>query len=448
MSEPIAYGIDFGTTNSAIAVAFDDGTTQVVGTPDELTPSLIYLNRNLNRLIGEQAIRTFVTAANARTLCGSCDLVDFYAGQAHSECRNRLSGGGCFDARLIAQIKGDLANEDFIGTHSWAQDFTIEDLVGIVLTQLKKAADRQLGTSVNRVTIGHPVLFAGAEGPQARQRQELALSRLTLAAQRAGFTEHVGLMEESKAAVSTDGVDGGVLLCLDFGGGTFDVAVVDVQGTRADVLSLNGVAIGGEEFDAKMFDEFVAPALDLDVEFTKKDGQTRRLPNEIRVKLRSLGGVNELMSENLAAGVTSHLGGLEHSDVLNRIHALITGGAAWPTFQAIKKAKHELSQAPATDIDVRSAALTLRIPVTREAFEAAIASDLTTVQFCFEDALEDAGVTPDEVAFVAVTGGSSQIPAFRAMVEACFPQAEMVEMDPFTSVVRGLARHAYEEWAS
>jgi hypothetical chaperone protein len=447
MSAPVAYGIDFGTTNSAIAVAYEDGTVEVLGTPDDLTQSLIYLHRNLNRLVGEEAIRAYLGTAAARTLCSRCDLVEWDKGTPQTHCRTCLPGGGCFDARLIAQVKAELANEDFHGTHSWAQDFELEDLVAVVLSRLKKAADRQLGITVNRVTVGHPVRFAGAEGPDYARRQALAQQRLTNAAERAGFTEHVSLMAESKAAVALEGVGDGVLLCLDFGGGTFDVALIDVQGSRSEVLALNGVPVGGEEFDAKMFDAFVAPALQLDSQFRLANGQTRHLPAQLRSKLRSLSGVNDLMSENLAAGVSAQLAGLDHDDVLDRVSALVTGGAAWPLFQAVKKAKHDLSTAPEAAIDVRSAELTLTIPVDRADFESAIAVDLQTVQYCIEDALEDADVSPHEVAYVSRTGGSSQIPAFISLAENLFPDADHVQMDPFTSVVQGLARHAYEVWA-
>ena len=447
MSAPVAYGIDLGTTNSAISVAHDDGSVQVLSVPEELTQSLIYLHRNENRLVGEDAVRAYLDTASARTSCSRCDLVEWAQGAFFTDCRNCTSGGGCSDARLIAQIKAEMANEDFHGTHSWAQDFEIEDLVSIIISRLKKAADRQLGVSVNRVTVGRPVRFAGTEGEDFARLQALAEARLTSAAQRAGFTEHVELMAESKAAVAVEGVESGVLLCLDFGGGTFDVALIDVRGTRSEVLALNGVAVGGEEFDAKIFDALIAPALGLDSEFTLANGQVRQLPAQLRSNLRSLRGVNELMSDNLAAGASTMLAGLDNDEVLDRVNALVTGGASWQLFKAIKDAKHDLSDATEASIDVRAGELNLTVPITREDFESAIQEDLQQVRYCIEDALEDAGVEIDEVAYVSRTGGSSKIPAFHRIVEDTFVDAQHVQMDPFTSVVQGLGRHAYEVWS-
>ena len=65
----------------------------------------------------------------------------------------------------------------------------------------------------------------------------------------------------------------------------------------------------------------------------------------------------------------------------------------------------------------------------------------------FRSAIEAAKVGADDVTFVTCTGGSSQIPAYRRMLTDLFPHAKTIERDPFTSVVRGLAEFAHDEWA-
>lgn len=448
MQAPVAYGIDFGTSNSAIAVAFDDGSVQVLAVPKTITETVIYLHRNANQLTGEDAIRAYLSTSGVRSNCSSCALVDWSAGVANTDCRSFEPAGSCFDARLIAQLKSDVANPAFAQTHSWAHDFNVEMLIAVVLRWLKVRADQQVNSDVQRVTIGHPVRFAGADGPDFRDRQAVGQQRLIGGGRLAGFSEHVGLMEESKAAVAADGVERGVLVCLDFGGGTFDVAVVDVDESRSTVLALNGVAVGGEEFDSKIFEAIVAPSLGLNSEFTLMNGQRRNLPASLRSRLRSLGGINDLKAENLAAGVSSYLSGLGNDEVLRSISSLVNGGASWPMFQAIRRAKHELSTSDASVIDVRSLEFNLQLPLTRHDFNSIIAKDLDRVRYCYQDALEDADVEPDAVDYVALTGGSSQIQAFREMVARDFPVSKFVELNPFTSVVQGLARHAFEEWAT
>lgn len=447
--EPLAYGIDFGTTNSSLAVAFDDGSVEVLKVEDgsELLPSLIYLNRDGNRLAGTSGLRGFLSLATARTTCRHCSLVDWDKAGASSDCRQFRPGGYCMDARLLSQVKSDLSDDTFSFTHSWAVDFELEDLVAVVLSTLKRTADRQLAADVTRLAIGHPVRFSGAAGADYEVRQQVAMSRLRRAAERAGFTD-VRLVAESQAAVAVDEIDSGVVVCTDFGGGTFDVSVVEVDGMSGQILALDGVAIGGEEFDAKIFDEVVRPHIGLDEEFLRSDGQTRTLPARLRTRLRSLSGLKSLLADGTVPLALSNLHGCGHDELLTLIGELLYGGQAWGFYRAIEQAKVDLSRVEDTFIDYRRAGFDLHLPLDRPTFERIIRSDLEQVRLCLEDALDSAGVKPHEVDFVTRTGGSSQIPAFGRMLSELFPNAEVVQKDPFTCVVAGLAEYAGEEWGS
>ncbi|MGH3231315.1 MAG: Hsp70 family protein, partial [Streptosporangiaceae bacterium] len=173
--EPVAYGIDFGTTNSSIAVAYRDRIevvpVEAMG-PRDILPSLIYLHRDRNRAAGQDAIEQFLINGSAKTPCSRCELVHMIGGMRDSNCRQFQPGGRCNDMRLIAGIKSDLSDTGFVSTHSWATDFTLPDLVAVVIRRLKRAADRATGANVRRVVLGHPVAFVGAEGAHYHERQE------------------------------------------------------------------------------------------------------------------------------------------------------------------------------------------------------------------------------------------------------------------------------------
>lgn len=449
MKTPIAYGIDFGTTNSALAVAFDDGTTQVLGVDagEQLLPSVVYLHRNQNRLAGNEALATFLVTGSDRTRCRGCTLVSWDAGEPATDCRQCRSGGFCLDSRLISQVKSSLSEDPRFVTHSWAADFHLEDLVAVVLRRLKVAADRSLEAEIDRVVLGHPVRFVGAAGPEFESTQRLAQDRLRRAAERAGFTDVV-LLPESQAAVAVDGIDEGFVVCTDFGGGTFDTAVIDLRADAALVIALDGVAVGGEEFDAKIFDGVVGPALGLDQTFSRRDGGTRQLAAHVRRKLRSLSGLRTLLSHGDASVALSQFVELDHDGELARlIGELIYGGQAVAFYGAIETAKKELSDADKTSVTFRRPWIDLEIPLARATFEALIASDLALVRRCLEDSCAGAKIEPSDVDFVTKTGGSSRIPAFDALLRSTFPSAEIIERDPFTCVVTGLAEYAAEEWA-
>jgi hypothetical chaperone protein len=133
---------------------------------------------------------------------------------------------------------------------------------------------------------------------------------------------------------------------------------------------------------------------------------------------------------------------------LRLIDELLYGGQAWAFYRAIEQAKVELSSSEKTFVDFRRPWADVHVPVTRGDFERLIAPDLARVRGCIEDALDAAGVNADEVEFVTRTGGSSQIPAFERLLRDLFDEAEIVQRDPFTCVVTGLAEYAAEEWGT
>src|SRR5262245_41423893 len=109
--EPIAYAIDFGTTNSSIAIAYPGGVEIVPvegGALPQVLPSIVYVHRDRNRAAGREAVEQFLITGSQRTQCSACDLVQWEDGRGHSECRQYRPGGGCHDARLMSALKSEL----------------------------------------------------------------------------------------------------------------------------------------------------------------------------------------------------------------------------------------------------------------------------------------------------------------------------------------------------
>ena len=155
MTEPIAYGIDFGTSNSAISIAYPDEAVLVPLGPDEadVLPSVVYLDRSRQRLAGHQAVQQYLVAGS-------------------------LNG-----TRLMSSIKTFLADPTLRATNApWGSDITPEELVAIIIGDLKRQADRYCGYDIKRAVLGHPVMFAGAMGDDWKSMQQLAISRLERAA--------------------------------------------------------------------------------------------------------------------------------------------------------------------------------------------------------------------------------------------------------------------------
>lgn len=446
--EPVAYGIDFGTTNSSIAVAYRD-RVQVIpvesGSTTEILPSIIYLNRDRNRAARQEAIEQFLITGSQKTSCGRCSLVQVIDRRRESACRQFRPGTGCHNARLVSGIKLDLSETDFISTHSWATDFTLTDLVSVVMRRLKLAADRATGTNMRRVVLGHPVVFVGAEGRHYKERQGIAEQRLQDAAVQAGFNEIV-LLDEPSAAVMNEDLLDGYALAADFGGGTFDVAVIRFDPDGGDVVALAGAEIGGEQFDRLLFKAKMAPALHLDESYEVRPDVSRTLPHQFRKRLASLSGLKTLLSDPMTASTLAEFRGAKGGQRLTAVENILYGGYAYQFYRAVEQAKMDLSSNLQSSIDFHRPGIDISVPVRREEFEELIAEPMQAVRDVILRAIRDAGVGPEDISLVLRTGGSSSIPAFVQILEDIFDPSVIQERPVYTTVVDGLARFALGQW--
>src|SRR6266851_410795 len=304
---PLGYGIDFCTSHSAVAIAYADRVEVVPPGSARTLPSFVYLHRAGRRTAGDQAVRTFLKSGHEKTDCWKCPLAPY---GWDTDCRQYRKGGGCSDARLLSGVKHELAKLGFAGTNSWATDFTVGALVSVVFKRLKEEADRVAGEGAASVVLGHPVVFAGADPENRAASDAEAYRRLEQAAHEAGFAQ-VAFVPEPTAAVIGTPVRHGIEVAVDFGGGTFDVAVMDSRDGEPRIAGLSGVAIGGEMLDGVLFETSVGPALGLDV-----------LPYWLFNEMRTASSVRLLMADPGIPTILSRLGG----PAAGVVHALLYEG--------------------------------------------------------------------------------------------------------------------------
>ena len=391
---PIAYGIDFGTTNSVLSIAYQDRTEVMTQLGMSLVRSVVYLDAAGTRTAGEQSLKQFMSNPDLRR------------------------------ARVILDLKASLADERFKRTHIFDHSYDLAELTSIVFRYLKLLGDRATGSDTRRAVIGFPVAFPDTLGDGYEERQSLALDRLCDAANLAGFDEVVPLEEPAAAAT---GEDAELYATLDFGGGTFDVAVVRQGPDQDEVLALTGAPIGGEQLTGLLFDAVVAPELSLDHE---------RLPARYRVAVSSLPKVLEAIFEADFSPQVFR----EYAPVYQQIRE---SGFLYDLYAAVEEAKIQLSADEYANVRLRRRGFEhLNIGVDRSAFETVILDPILATVSEIERALADAGVDTSDIELVTLTGGSSRIPLFRAAVRDCFPTARIEERDPYGRVAEGLGEQA------
>ena len=428
-ARPLGYGIDFGTSNSAVSIAYEDRVEIVPLGQSRATmtlPSFVYLHRAGRRSAGDEAVKTFLRSGHEKTDCWKCPLAPY---GWDTDCRQYRKGGGCSDARLLSGVKHELAKLGFVGTNSWATDFSVGALVSIVLRRLKEEADGRAGGAVKSVVLGHPVVFAGADPNDRETSDREAFRRLEEAAHAAGF-EQVAFLPEPTAAVIGEATHHGVEIAVDFGGGTFDVAVMDSRAGEPRITGIAGVAVGGEILDGVLFETSVGPALGLDA-----------LPSWLFNELRTSSSVRLLMADPGIPSILARIGGPQ----ADLVRALLYDGHAYDFYKAIELAKIALSSEEVTEL--RFPPLGLAVTLRRSAFEAMIRPELDLVRDAIDRALTTANLTSTEVGRVLLTGGSAYIPAFRADLADTFGPERLEQRDAFTAVVHGLGVRAQQLWA-
>lgn len=391
---PIAYGIDFGTTNSVLAVAYPDRTEVMSDLGLSLLRSVVYLDAGGARTAGEQALRQFL--ANPQ--------VD--------------------EARVILDLKASLTDEHLDETYIFGRNYSLEELASLIFGYLKLLGDRATGSDTRRAVIGFPVAFPGAKGARFETRQNLALERLCTAAELAGFSQ-VEPLEEPAAAATGEAAS--VYVATDFGGGTFDVAVVEVDGELEHVRSLTGVAVGGEQLTAELFAMTAEPMLGLDAD---------RLPARYRQAVRSLPGLlRALFERDLDPAVFR-----EAAPEFQRVRE---AGFLFDLYQSVEQAKRDLSDDEEAVLRLsRRGFEHLSTSVKRRDFEERIHPCIDRIVAQIEAGLERSGCARSDVELVTLTGGSSRIPLYRAAVHDMFPQAAVEDRDPYGRVALGLADYA------
>lgn len=406
--ERMVVGIDFGTTNSAIAVA--DG--QEV----RLVP-----------LQGAPHWRTVIFYEPSGALTVGAPAIARY-----------LETGG--DGRLVQSIKSHLASEAFKYTYIFGRRWTLDDMIAAYLRQLRAAAPFDLG---KRAVVGRPVRYWGAEDAEDDER---AIGRMREALGKAGFEEVVFEYEPvgaaARYAARLDHEE--VIVVADFGGGTTDFSVVRVGPKRSEVLATGGIGVSGDAFDARVIDAVVSPALGRGTRYRDELGGEAPVPAWLYSRLRRWHYLSFLKEESTLRLLERVAHGALAPKQFARLVHVVEDDLGLVLHRSVEGAKVRLS---ARDVDrVALEAIDLDLPITRDGFDSWIAPDLDAIDKVLDDVLARAGVTAREIDRVFATGGSSLVPVVRERLATRFGADRLVGGEELTSVAWGLAARARQIW--
>src|SRR6186713_898658 len=362
-------GIDLGTTNSVVAV-MEGGESVVITNPEggRLTPSVVAFTKNGERLVGQVAKRQAVT--NPENTVFS---IKRFMGRRFDEVSEEMK---MVPYRVVRASNGDVRVE------ANGKEYSPPEISAMILQKLKQAAEEYLGQPVTQAVITVPAYFNDA------QRQA------TIEAGRIAGLEVMRIVNEPTAAALAYGLDkkkNETIAVYDFGGGTFDISILEVGEGVVEVKATNGdTHLGGDNLDQRVIEWIIS-------EFKRDEGI-------------------DLGRDRMA---------------LQRLK------------EAAEKAKMELSTVMETDISLpfitadQTGPKHLAMKLTRAKFEQIVEDLLQKTVGPTKQALSDAGVDLSKIDEVVLVGGSTRIPKVQQIVKELFGKEPHKGVNPDEVVAVG-----------
>lgn len=367
-------GIDLGTTNSVVAV-MEGGEPEVVNNSEggRTTPSVVAFTKDGNRLVGQVAKRQAVT--NPENTFYS---VKRFMGRRFDEVSEEISQ---------APYKVEKASNGDVRINADGKKYSPPEIAAMILQKLKQSAEDYLGQDVSKAVITVPAYFNDAQRQATKDAGKIA------------GLEVMRIVNEPTAAALAYGLDkksDEVIAVFDFGGGTFDISVLEVGEGIVEVKSTNGdTHLGGDDVDDVLIDWIIE-------EFKKDQGI-------------------DLKTDKMA---------------LQRLK------------ESAEKAKIELSNTMETEINLpfitadQTGPKHLVMKLTRSKFEALAEPVLKRLMPPVEKAIKDAGLEPKSINELVLVGGSTRIPKVQEMVKEYFGKEPNKSVNPDEVVGIGAAVQA------
>jgi molecular chaperone DnaK len=367
-------GIDLGTTNSVVAVMEGDQPTVIQNAEgSRLTPSVVAFSKTGERLVGQVAKRQAVT--NPENTIYS---IKRFMGRRFDEVTEEM--------RMVPYEVTRASNGD-VRIKAGGSEYAPPQISAMVLQKLKQAAEDYLGQKVTKAVITVPAYFNDAQRQATKEAGQIA------------GLEVMRIVNEPTAAALAYGLDkkkDETIAVYDFGGGTFDISILEVGEGVVEVKSTNGdTHLGGDNLDQRIIEWIIT-------EFKNNEGI-------------------DLSKDRMA---------------LQRLR------------EAAEKAKMELSSVMETEINLpfitadASGPKHLAMKLTRAKFESLVEDLLQkTVEPC-RRAMADAGVDASKIDEVVLVGGSTRIPRVQAIVKDLFKREPHKGVNPDEVVAVGAAIQA------
>ena len=364
-------GIDLGTTNSVVSF-MEGGSPKVIPNKEgsNTTPSVVAFTKDGKRLVGTLAKRQAIT--NPENTIYSAKR---FIGQNFDNVKNEANN---FPYKIVKKSNGE------VGIMAQGKEYTPQEISAAILSELKEVAEAYIGEKITEAVITVPAYFNDAQRQATKDAGKIA-----------GLDVKRIINEPTAAALAygEDKKKNGVVAVFDFGGGTFDVSILDIHDGVIEVKATNGdTYLGGDDIDQRLIDYVVD-------EFKKEQGI-------------------DLRQDKMA---------------LQRLK------------EAAEKAKKELSSVEETEINLpyitadASGPKHLALKISRAKLEALCSDIFERLLEPCKKAVADAKINKSDIDEVILVGGSTRIPKVQQLVKNFFGKEPNKSVNPDEVVADGAA---------
>jgi len=381
------YGIDFGTTNSALAI-FDEETKEISSTI--IIPSLIYFHQEpgAGYVVGEAAIAAYLN--------------------------DNMKG------RFIKSVKQILSRSSFTETRIHNKRYNAPDLVAIILKELKQRADQLTGQNCRKAVIGRPVFFNDDD----TQKDTLAQTRLSKAAELAGFTDVRFQFEPIGAAFAYEKTltKKENVLVADLGGGTTDFTYLVLDPAKAgssdrqnDMMANGGIYVGGDSFDSAFMWEKGTPYFGKNTRYEATPGKVLTVPVSLFANICSWEQMNFFNGLRIKKDIEDYYHFSGKDPLFKNLVTLIDNNLGYSVFQAIEKTKITLTNTHTASFSYHQMGIAIEERIPLPDYEQIIAKDVARIAGYLDNFMLRNNIDPQHIDSLFLTGGTSMVSSIQTL---------------------------------
>lgn len=436
-------GIDFGTSNSGVAIYQGDKIhvlpIDAKNIDPEVVKTILYITRDYRAFIGQEAVELYYQQninRQRRFVKKWTGEVDYHGADMHYVRDVYVYVDELQPGRLMQFIKSALRSEKYTGTQVFDRFYSLTDIIATYLHVLKQRAEALLQEEISCVTLGRPVQFS-----PNKELDQKAQDTLQQAALEAGFKQVDFELEPIAAALyyelSLDKPQ--TVLIYDFGGGTLDLTIMRLGDPHERrVHASGGIGIAGSDFDRAIIQKRMLPHFGQGV--VQHEPEILKLINTIP----DWAALPELSTPMARAELERAIQAGQSPVRLKALESLIFNDLAFSFYNMVEATKISLSDQDVVVAAMSEKDLDIWELYTRSQFEKDIREHRAQIEHVLLDTLSRSELEPGQIDAVVKTGGSSSIPVFIEMLGRIFGSEKVKSSDVFNSVTAGLAIKAYQ----